>query len=117
MLYVDGDKIMQIFSNLISNALRFTEPGGESEINVEEKEDIVECCISDAGIGIAEEDMSRLFSRFEQINRIEGPGYRGTGLGLSICYGIISRYGGEMYITNKKDKGAMVTIKLPFAEE
>ena len=105
MLYADGGKIMQIFSNLISNALRFTEPGGEIRINVEEKGDVVECSVSDTGIGITEKDMPRLFSKFEQIDRVEGPGYRETGLGLVITKELVEKHGGEIRVESQVDKG------------
>ncbi len=118
-LFVDDDKITQIFSNLLSNAIRCTPEGGSISIRVEEKEngDVVECSVSDTGIGIAEKDMPRLFSKFEQLGRTEGSGYKGTGLGLVIVKGLVEKHGGKIWVESELGKGSMFTFtlkKMPF---
>ena len=118
-LFVDDDKITQIFSNLLSNALRCTNEGGFISIRVEEKKDsdVVECSVSDTGIGIAERDMPRLFSKFEQLGRTEGSGYKGTGLGLVIVRGLVEKHGGKIWVESELGKGATFSFtlkKMPF---
>lgn len=104
-IYADGDKITQIFNNLVSNAIRYTEADGEITILVEEGEDEVNCSVSDTGIGIAEENIPKLFSKFEQFGRVEGPGYKGTGLGLAIVKGLVEKHEGRVGVESKLGKG------------
>ena len=104
-LYVDADKITQIFTNLVSNAVRYVEKGEEIRIRLEDKEDVVECRVSDTGIGIAEENIHKVFSKFEQFGRVNGPGYKGTGLGLVIAKGLVEKHGGEIWVESELGKG------------
>ena len=111
-LYADGDKIMQIFGNLLNNAFRFTEPGGRITIQVDEDNDFVRCSVSDTGIGIAEEHMPKLFSKFAQVGRADGPGYKGAGLGLAIVKGLVERHGGSISVDSAPGKGSTFTFTL-----
>ncbi len=116
-LFVDEDKVMQIFNNLVSNAVQYTEAGGDILIGLEEKEEVVSCFVSDTGIGIAKENMSKLFSKFEQIGRVEGPGYKGTGLGLAIVKGLVEKHGGKIEVESDQGKGTTFFFtlkKVPF---
>ncbi|MCJ7812164.1 response regulator [bacterium] len=116
-LFVDEDKVMQIFNNLVSNAVQYTEAGGDILIGVEEKEEVVSCFVSDTGIGIAKENISKLFSKFEQIGRVEGPGYKGTGLGLAIVKGLVEKHGGKIEVESDIGKGTTFFFtlkKVPF---
>jgi len=112
-IVVDPVKIEQVLINVFTNAIEAMDESEILGIHSYDEDNMVVVEISDTGPGIPPEYIDRIFEPFFTTKEIG----EGTGLGLSICYGIISRYGGEMYITNKKDKGAMVTIKLPFAEE
>ena len=104
-LYADEDKIFQIYQNLVSNALRYTEPGGKVDIILSENSDEVICTVSDTGIGIAKENLNKLFSKFEQFGRLEGPGYKGTGLGLAIAKGLVEKHGGRIWVDSELGKG------------
>lgn len=104
-LYLDSDKLIQILNNLISNALRFTEKGGSVTISVTEQDDVLQCEVKDTGIGIAEEDIPKLFNKFEQVGRVEGPGYKGTGLGLTIVKGLVEKHHGKVWVESEKGKG------------
>ena len=86
--FVDPDKLTQVFTNLMGNALKFTDRG-YIEISLQEKKKQIECFVADTGLGIAEEDLPKAFNRFQQFGRLPGPGEKGTGLGLSITKGII----------------------------
>jgi signal transduction histidine kinase len=116
-LFVDKDKVIQIFTNLISNALRFTSSNGEIKIEVKDNRDYVECCVSDTGIGIAKDNLNKMFSKFEQFGRVDGPGYKGTGLGLAICKGLVEKHGGKIWVESELGKGTKFWFtlrKVPF---
>jgi signal transduction histidine kinase len=105
-IFADEDKITQIFDNLLSNAMRFTPPGGHIRITVDDRPDCVECHVSDTGVGISEENQKKLFSKFEQFGRVNGPGYKGTGLGLSICKGLVEKHQGKIWLESQSGKGS-----------
>ncbi len=116
-LYVDEDKVTQIFNNLVSNAVQYTESAGQINIQIEDRKDVVECMVSDTGIGIAKEHVPKLFSKFDQIGRIEGPGYKGTGLGLAIVKGLVEKHGGKIWVESEVGKGTTFYFtlkKIPF---
>lgn len=96
-MYIDKDRITQVFTNLLSNALKFTEKG-RIEMSITENEHFVECAVADTGRGISKEDLERVFSKFEQFNREFGPGEKGTGLGLAISKGIVELHQGMIRV-------------------
>ncbi|MFH1778312.1 MAG: ATP-binding protein [Candidatus Omnitrophota bacterium] len=110
-VYVDKDKIIQVFTNLIGNAYKFTEKG-YIEISIIDKKAEVECRISDTGKGIAREDLPKVFSRFQQFGRVDGPGEKGTGLGLSIAKGIIELHAGKIWVESELSKGTKISFTL-----
>lgn len=110
--YADADKLAQIFTNLIDNALRFT-PAGTIEVRAEEKGKHIECAVQDNGIGIASADLPKIFDRFAQFGRKDGPGEKGTGLGLSIVKGLVEVHGGEIRVESMVGRGTQVTFTLP----
>ncbi|MDD5484010.1 MAG: PAS domain S-box protein [Kiritimatiellae bacterium] len=111
-LYADHDKIIQIFTNLISNALKFTEKGGV-KISVKELKDNVKCVVADTGVGISENDLPRVFGKFQQFNRSVGPGEKGTGLGLSIVKGLVDLHQGAIRVESKPGVGSKFIFVLP----
>ena len=110
--FIDKDRIVQAFTNLIGNALKFTQ-AGEITLLLEDKEKEIECSVSDTGKGIAKEDLPRVFSKFQQFGRTYGPGEKGTGLGLSITKGIIELHKGKIWVTSELDQGTKFTLTLP----
>ncbi len=117
MAYIDSDKVIQIFSNLVSNALRFTEKGGTIETRIEFKEDHIYCQVSDNGKGISKENLPKLFNKFEQIGRVEGPGYQGTGLGLTIVKGLIEKHNGKVWVDSELGKGTTFHFTVQYIEK
>jgi signal transduction histidine kinase len=111
-IFADGDKVTQVFDNLMGNALRFTKTGGQIRIILIDRGDSVECCVSDSGVGISEENAAKLFSKFEQIGRVDGPGYKGTGLGLSICKGLVEKHGGRIWVESQPGAGSKFSFTL-----
>jgi signal transduction histidine kinase len=110
--YADNDRIIQVFTNLIGNALKFTDEG-YIEISVEEKEDEIECSVADTGKGVPKEDIPKMFLKFQQIDRVHGDGERGTGLGLSIAKSIIEMHEGKIWVESEVDKGTKFIFTLP----
>jgi PAS domain S-box-containing protein len=104
--YGDEDKILQILNNLLNNAIRNTESGGRITIRLNDDGDYVRFTVSDTGIGISKEDASKLFTKFQQIGRTDGPGYKGTGLGLAICRGLTEGHGGRIWVESELGKGS-----------
>ena len=103
---------MQVLFNLIENALKFTQTG-TIELSTREKEGVVECAISDTGPGIAQEDLPRVFGKFEQFSRTPGCGSKGTGLGLAIAQRLIELHGGKIDVQSALGKGTTITFILP----
>lgn len=111
-LFADEDKIIQIFNNLLSNAIRYTNEGGQIGIHLEEEEFFYKCRISDTGAGISKENMKKLFTRFAQFGRVEGEEYKGTGLGLVIVKGLIEKHKGAVDVESTLGKGTTFTFTL-----
>ena len=111
-VYVDPDRMIQILTNLVGNASKFTEKG-YIEIAIRQKEEIVECCISDTGIGIAEENIPKVFGKFEQFGRVSGPGAKGTGLGLAITKAFVEMHKGRIWVESKFGEGTKFIFTLP----
>lgn len=111
-IYADADKINQVFTNLMANAVRFTQKGF-IEISVYEEGNTVECSVADTGIGIAKEDLPNIFSKFQQFGRTVGDGEKGTGLGLSIAKGIVEMHNGQIRAESQSGKGSKFSFTLP----
>ncbi|MFH0731520.1 MAG: ATP-binding protein [Candidatus Omnitrophota bacterium] len=111
-IFADADKITQTFTNLIYNAIKFTEKGF-IEISAKEKENEVEFSVSDTGKGIAKEDLPKLFSKFEQFGRMHGSGDKGTGLGLSIAKSIVELHKGMIWAESTLGEGTKFIFTLP----
>ncbi len=114
--YADKDKIIQVLTNLVGNSLKFTEKG-YIQISVDDKEEFVECSVFDTGRGISEEDLLKVFSKFQQFGRIDGPGERGTGLGLSIAKGIIEIHHGKFSVESRLNEWTKFSFTLPKTNE
>lgn len=111
-LYIDRDRIIQVFMNLIGNAMKFTEKG-KIEIFITEKANEVECCIADTGRGIEQKDIGTLFDRFHQVGKVMRAGEKGSGLGLSISKGIINLHNGRIWVESEINKGSKFYFTLP----
>ena len=112
MVYADKDALIQVFTNLVGNAFKFTNQGLVT-IAVNDERDYVECSVSDTGRGISEEDLPKVFGKFQQFSVAGGPGEKGTGLGLSISKGIVDLHHGKIWVESKLNAGAKFTFRLP----
>jgi signal transduction histidine kinase len=111
-LYVDKDRMIQVFVNLMSNARKFT-PAGSMEVSIVDKANVVECSVSDTGIGISDEDLNKIFSKFNQFGRDFESAEKGTGLGLAISKGIIELHRGKIWAESKLGQGTKISFTLP----
>lgn len=116
-IMADGEKIGQIFNNLLDNAIKFSKPNGEVRISTEKDTKWMLLTISDSGPGISDEDQKRIFERFYQIDKARrGGSKRGVGLGLSIAYQIAQAHGGDILVESKPDCGSTFMVKLPIED-
>lgn len=116
---VNGDvvKINQIFNNLLSNALKYTEPGDSISVEVSQREN-KECTryqivVADTGIGISEKFIDKVFLPYEREHNFGAKNRSGTGLGMSIVKTIVSHMGGEISVESTKGEGTTFTVMLP----
>jgi len=110
---LDPDKTKEVLINLISNSLKFTSEGGWVKVTCAEQDGEVQICVADCGVGIAKEDIPKLFDKFTQFGRKAGPGEKGTGLGLAICKGIVEQQKGRIWAESEPGKGSKFTFTLP----
>lgn len=109
-LFLDQTRLLQVFVNLITNATKFTSSGCISifvDVKSETTDDIqFQFCVEDTGIGIRNEDMSKLFQEFEQLENHLTKTHTGTGLGLTICKYIVEQMGGEIWVSSDFNRGS-----------
>ncbi|HEX6135878.1 MAG TPA: PAS domain S-box protein [Longimicrobiales bacterium] len=108
----DRDRILQVFSNLIGNAIKFTPRGGHITVRADHANGAVRFSVSDTGPGIPEEDRVHLFDPFWQAR----PGVKGAGLGLSLSRGIVEAHGGNIDVHSEPDVGSTFWFTIPVAE-
>ncbi|OGM75993.1 hypothetical protein A2208_02855 [Candidatus Woesebacteria bacterium RIFOXYA1_FULL_43_16] len=114
----DKERLVQVFSNLIGNALKFTPKGGQITITLKTDEKDAEVTVQDTGIGIKENDIPKLFAKFVRLNdsHISVPSTMGTGLGLYISKKLLALFGGKIWVESKYGKGSKFIFTLPAIE-
>lgn len=117
--WFDCNRIIQVISNLLGNAIKYTEPGGTITLAIshDAAAESVEIAISDTGCGIAPSDLAQVFDRLYQVDG-EGDDYMGAGLGLglSIAQEIVALHDGEISATSVKGEGSTFTVRLPIRQ-
>jgi signal transduction histidine kinase len=112
MVLADPQRIMQVLENLISNAIKFSQPGGKVTIELREHEREFEVMVSDRGKGIAPEDLGRIFGKFFQVADSATREQGGTGLGLAICKGIVEAHHGKIWAESVLGEGSCFHFSL-----
>jgi signal transduction histidine kinase len=112
-LDLDRDKMMDVFVNLIDNAVKFTPDGGKVTVSAHVSEGSMYLDVEDTGIGIPEDKIPMLFQRFYQVDSSVKRRYGGTGLGLYICKKIVEDHKGDIYVSSEESKGTTVHVRLP----
>ncbi len=114
-LLVRGDRsqLVSVFSNLVDNAIKYSEIGGVVNVNSTVKDDEIVLSVTDYGIGIAERDQKRIFERFYRVDKARSRATGGTGLGLSIVRHIVLEHGGAIDVRSEEGVGSTFTVRLP----
>jgi signal transduction histidine kinase len=114
LLTFDKEKIIIALSNLLDNAIKYTLPGGKVSLKMALKEKEVILDIFDTGIGIPQDQISRVFSRFFRASNAVHLETSGSGLGLSVAKDIIEKHNGVISFSSEKNKGSVFSITLPY---
>lgn len=112
-VYADQDKMSQVFNNLISNALKYSDDGGTISIVIENHPKVIEIRVKDTGIGIDELDLPHIFERFYRVDKSRNHLTGGAGIGLTITQTIIEAHEGTITATSKIKEGTEFLIMLP----
>ncbi len=112
----DRDRLIQVLTNLISNAVKFSPANGHVQVSAERHADDVHIAVRDWGMGIPAADQSRLFQRFQRLS----PGHSdepGSGLGLAISKAIVERHGGHIALSSREHEGSIFTVVIPAVKD
>lgn len=109
----DGQRIEQVLTNLVANALKFTPSGGCVTVTAQLQENAVEFCVTDTGCGIAPAAQRQIFDKFFQVHSHARAQAKGTGLGLAIVKHLVELHGGSVSVTSELDVGSRFCFRLP----
>jgi two-component system phosphate regulon sensor histidine kinase PhoR len=113
-IQADGNRLDQVFANLVDNAIKYGRPNGKVTVSGRQLDDgRVEVCVQDDGPGIPPESLDRVFERFYRVDKARSRDQGGTGLGLSIVKHIVQAHGGEVWARSELGKGASFFFTLP----
>ena len=117
-VYGDREKLEQILTNLVGNAIKFTPEGGEVSVSAKpsEEEDMVAISVRDSGIGIPEDQLEKVFEKFHQVEDSLRRSITGTGLGLAITKGLVEAQHGRIWAQSEVGKGSTFTFILPISQ-
>ena len=111
----DRMRVVQVLTNLVGNALKFTPAGGRVAVRAQVDGAVLRCEVADTGAGIAPADLPKLFQRFAQLDMSNTRAASGAGLGLSIVKAIVSAHGGEVGVASELGRGSVFWFTLPLA--
>jgi signal transduction histidine kinase len=115
-VWADPDKVHQVLTNLLANAVKFSPPGGLVSVTVaDEGAGLVRFTVRDTGPGIPSADRERVFDKFYQVGRVGGERPPGTGLGLTIARHLVELHGGRVWVEDAPGRGAAFVVLLPAA--
>jgi len=115
LVWGDSNRVAQILTNLISNAIQYTPPGGRVTISAHPSGDMMEVSVADTGIGISKEDQRKIFDRFFRADDPLVQETPGTGLGLPITASLVQMHGGQIWVESELGEGSTFTFTLPLA--
>lgn len=115
ILKVDADKLERIMLNLLSNAIKFSKPNGEIRVTLN-FEDCLYISVADNGIGIAKENLNKIFDKFTQLDTSFSRKNEGSGIGLSIVKSFVLLHNGKISVKSELNKGTIFLIELPLTE-
>ena len=111
----DGERVLQVLANLISNAVKFTPDGGRIELSARRVDEAIELAVTDTGPGIPPEDLDHIFDRYWHARRSARTG--GSGLGLAIARGLVEAHGGRIRVESALGTGSTFRFTIPIARE
>lgn len=117
MVRADKDMLKTILRNLLGNAVKFSNPGGQATISVEDKGSEVHISVTDKGIGINKEDLHRIFDENTKPSKEGTQNEKGTGLGLVLCKEFVEKHGGKIWAVSEPGRGSVFTFSLPASPE
>ncbi|WP_409288660.1 ATP-binding protein [Peribacillus sp. SCS-37] len=117
VVYADPEKLEQVFTNLIGNAVKYSPGGGRIEITVYRDGPFLKTSIKDEGLGIPEDSLGKLFQKFYRVDNTDRRKIGGTGLGLAIVQEIVKAHSGDITVESEFGKGSVFTVSLPLAYE
>lgn len=112
-VYIDPDRMIQVVTNLISNAIKYTPSKGKVILRMDIRDDYFVIYCEDNGIGIAEEEIGRVFDRFYRVEKSRSRENGGSGIGLSISKALVHAHGGEIGVDSELHKGSVFWVKIP----
>ncbi len=112
-LHIDRERMIQVLSNLVSNALRYTPAGGTITLGIQSSQDVVMLIVQDTGAGIPQDQIDKVFERFYRVDEARHEIQGELGLGLAIVKSIVEAHSGTIQVTSQPGEGATFTITLP----
>ena len=112
VVYIDKDKIEKIMTNVLSNAFKFTPEGGKIEVTLVKDDKFINTSISDTGIGIPKEKITKIFNRFYQVDGSHTREQEGTGIGLALTKELVELHKGKIAVESEESKGSTFTISI-----
>jgi signal transduction histidine kinase len=112
-LYADHDRILQTLTNLLGNAIKFSQPGGTVWLTAKRQGDEMRFQVEDQGRGIPADKLDSIFERFQQVDASDSREKGGTGLGLAICRSIVQQHDGKIWAESMVGKGSTFSFTLP----
>ncbi|MCA0969841.1 PAS domain-containing protein [Halobacillus litoralis] len=113
MVQGDSSRLKQVFMNLLTNAVNYTPEEGNVSIKLKEFNEFIRVSVSDNGVGIPEEEISRIFERFYRVDKARSRNSGGTGLGLAIVKHIVEGHEGRIHVESEIDKGTTFHVEIP----
>lgn len=113
MVYADLGRVKQVLINLFSNGVKYNKENGSITVGLEKEKEMIRIAVKDTGIGIRDQDLSKLFTKFGRIESDETADIEGTGLGLYVCKEIVAQMGGVIYAESEYGKGSTFIFTVP----
>ena len=111
----DPDKVRQVLTNLVDNAIKYSPDGGRVEVDLLRRDHVVRFTVSDQGLGIAPAEQRRIFDKFYRVDPNLTRGVGGTGLGLYISRELVRRMHGTIWVESREGEGSRFSFELPVA--
>lgn len=115
-LFADNERLKQLFTNLLANSIRYTDPGGQIRVSVGSDRQHVVYTFEDTAPGVTDDDLARLFDRLYRVEASRSRELGGAGLGLSICHSIVTGHNGTIEAGHSPLGGLLVRVRLPLSE-